>query len=137
VLAAMQFSTEDEAIALANGTITRCSVRVWTADLSRAHRVAAEIEAGQVYVNTYGAGGGVELPFGGFHKSGYGREKGVESARLLHRDEDGRRAAVTGPLSVLRPACVTAPACVLLRRKPWSQPLPLLRVRIPARRRSM
>jgi acyl-CoA reductase-like NAD-dependent aldehyde dehydrogenase len=52
---------------------------VWTASLSRAHRVAAEIEAGQVYVNTYGAGGGVELPFGGFRKSGYGREKGVDA----------------------------------------------------------
>ena len=52
---------------------------IWTSDLSRAHRLAAEIEAGQVYINTYGAGGGVELPFGGFKKSGYGREKGYEA----------------------------------------------------------
>ncbi|GLY38898.1 aldehyde dehydrogenase [Amycolatopsis sp. NBRC 101858] len=79
VLTTMRFSTEEEAIALANGTEYALLGAVWTRDLSRAHRLAAEIEAGQVYVNTYGAGGGVELPFGGFRKSGYGREKGVEA----------------------------------------------------------
>ena len=47
-------------------------------DISRGHRLAAEIQAGQIYINTYGAGGGV-LPFGGFKKSGYGREKGYEA----------------------------------------------------------
>jgi acyl-CoA reductase-like NAD-dependent aldehyde dehydrogenase len=41
--------------------------------------LATRIKAGQVYVNTYGAGGGVELPFGGYKKSGYGREKSLES----------------------------------------------------------
>ncbi len=79
VLTTLRFSTEDEAVALANGTDYALLGAVWTADLSRAHRVAAQVEAGQVYVNTYGAGGGVELPFGGFRKSGYGREKGVEA----------------------------------------------------------
>ena len=52
---------------------------LWTRDLSRTHRLAAALEAGQVFVNGYGAGGGVELPFGGVKASGYGREKGIEA----------------------------------------------------------
>lgn len=79
VLVAARFDTEEEALELANGTDYALLGAVWTRDLARAHRVAAQVEAGQVYVNTYGAGGGVELPFGGFKKSGYGREKGVEA----------------------------------------------------------
>ena len=79
VLTVNKFSDEAEAIGLANGTAYGLLGAVWTADLSRAHRLAADIEAGQVYVNTYGAGGGVELPFDGFKKSGYGREKGYEA----------------------------------------------------------
>ena len=79
VLTVTPFTTEEEAVALANGTDYALIGAVWTTDLARAHRVAAEVDAGQIYVNTYGAGGGVELPFGGFRKSGYGREKGVEA----------------------------------------------------------
>ncbi|BBZ41508.1 aldehyde dehydrogenase family protein [Mycobacterium conspicuum] len=79
VLTVNKFGDEEEAVSLANGTPYGLLGSVWTSDLSRAHRLAAEIEAGQVYVNTYGAGGGVELPFGGFKKSGYGREKGYEA----------------------------------------------------------
>jgi aldehyde dehydrogenase (NAD+)/betaine-aldehyde dehydrogenase len=79
VLTVNQFNDEDEAVELANGTAYGLLGAVWTSNLSRAHRLAAQIEAGQVYVNTYGAGGGVELPFGGFKKSGYGREKGYEA----------------------------------------------------------
>jgi aldehyde dehydrogenase (NAD+)/betaine-aldehyde dehydrogenase len=79
VLVATQFDDEDEAVALANGTEYALLGAVWTQDIGRAHRMAAQIQAGQVYVNTYGAGGGVELPFGGFKKSGYGREKGIEA----------------------------------------------------------
>jgi aldehyde dehydrogenase (NAD+) len=81
VLVANSFTDDDEAVALANGTQYALLGSVWTSNLSRAHRLAARIHAGQVYVNTYGAGGGVELPFGGFKKSGYGREKGVEALR--------------------------------------------------------
>jgi aldehyde dehydrogenase (NAD+) len=79
VITVTPFSTEDEAVALANGTDYALIGAVWTRDLGRAHRVAAQVDGGQIFVNTYGAGGGVELPFGGFRKSGYGREKGVEA----------------------------------------------------------
>lgn len=79
VVAAMTFGDEEEAISLANGTDYGLISALWTQNLSRAHRVAAEVEAGQIFVNTYGAGGGVELPFGGVKKSGYGREKSIEA----------------------------------------------------------
>jgi aldehyde dehydrogenase (NAD+) len=79
VLTVTPFSSEEEAISIANGTSYALLGAIWTGNLSRAHRVAAEIEAGQVYVNSYGAGGGVELPFGGFRNSGYGREKGYQA----------------------------------------------------------
>jgi len=79
VLTVTTFAAEEEAVALANGTDYALMGAVWTTDLARAHRVAAQVDGGQIYVNTYGAGGGVELPFGGFRKSGYGREKGVEA----------------------------------------------------------
>ncbi|NTY58186.1 aldehyde dehydrogenase family protein [Mycolicibacterium sphagni] len=79
VLTVNTFTDEAQAVELANGTQYALLAAVWTRDLSRAHRLAADIVAGQVYVNTYGAGGGVELPFGGFKKSGYGREKGYEA----------------------------------------------------------
>lgn len=79
VLVARTFETEEEAVALANATDYALMAAVWTRDSSRVHRLAAQISAGQVYANAYGAGGGVEYPFGGFKKSGYGREKGYES----------------------------------------------------------
>lgn len=79
VVAVTQFDSDEEALALANGTQYGLVSAVWTSNLSRAHTMAAGIEAGQVFVNTYGAGGGVELPFGGFKKSGYGREKSIEA----------------------------------------------------------
>ncbi|GAA1136957.1 aldehyde dehydrogenase family protein [Ornithinicoccus hortensis] len=79
VLAAMTFTDEDEAVALANSTEYGLLAALWTRDLSRAHRLAGRVRAGQVFVNNYGAGGGVDLPFGGFGKSGYGREKGLEA----------------------------------------------------------
>jgi aldehyde dehydrogenase (NAD+) len=79
VLVVTGFDTEDEAVALANGTDYALIGAVWTTDLARAHRVAAQVDGGQIFVNNYGAGGGVELPFGGFRQSGYGREKGIEA----------------------------------------------------------
>ena len=79
VVAATTFSTLDEAIALANGTNYALITAVWTENLNTAYTMAEEIQAGQIYLNTYGAGGGVEYAFGGFKKSGYGREKGFEA----------------------------------------------------------
>ncbi|RAD61760.1 aldehyde dehydrogenase, partial [Burkholderia multivorans] len=79
VVVAMTFADDEEAVDLANGTEYGLVSALWTRELSRAHRIAAEVEAGQVFVNTYGAGGGVGLPFGGFKKSGYGREKSIEA----------------------------------------------------------
>lgn len=81
VLAVTPFDTIDEAIALANGTEFGLVAGVWTTNLSVAHRMIKEVISGQVFVNTYGASGGVELPFGGFKKSGHGREKGAEGLR--------------------------------------------------------
>jgi aldehyde dehydrogenase (NAD+) len=79
VLAAMPFATEDEAIAIANGTPYGLVAGVWTRDGARQLRLARRLACGQVFVNNYGAGGGIELPFGGVKSSGYGREKGFEA----------------------------------------------------------
>ncbi|WP_048649517.1 aldehyde dehydrogenase family protein [Nitratireductor soli] len=79
VLALLPFTDEADAIRLANGTEFGLVAGVWTRDGARQHRVAKRVRAGQVFVNGYGAGGGIELPFGGFKKSGHGREKGFEA----------------------------------------------------------
>jgi aldehyde dehydrogenase (NAD+) len=79
VLAAMPFSTEEEAVKLANGTPFGLVSGIWTSDGARQFRMAKRIKSGQVFINNYGAGGGVELPFGGVKLSGHGREKGFEA----------------------------------------------------------
>ncbi len=76
VLAAMPFDGEEQAIAIANGTPYGLVAGVWTRDGARQLRLARRLACGQVFVNNYGAGGGIELPFGGVKTSGYGREKG-------------------------------------------------------------
>ena len=77
VLAALPFDDEADAITLANGTDYGLLAAVWTENAGRLQRVAKAVKAGQVFMNCYGAGGGVELPFGGTKRSGHGREKGL------------------------------------------------------------
>jgi len=79
VLAAMCFDDEDQAVSMANATHFGLVAGVWTRDGGRQFRMAKRVKAGQIFVNNYGAGGGVELPFGGVKSSGYGREKGFEA----------------------------------------------------------
>ena len=73
------FDGEAEALRIANGTAFGLVAGVWTRDGGRALRMARALKCGQVFVNNYGAGGGVELPFGGVKHSGHGREKGFEA----------------------------------------------------------
>ena len=77
VLVAQVFDSEEEAVRLANGTEFGLVAGVWTRDGARQQRMARSIVSGQVFINCYGAGGGVELPFGGTKRSGHGREKGL------------------------------------------------------------
>jgi aldehyde dehydrogenase (NAD+) len=76
VLSAFPFDDEADAIRLANGTDYGLLAAVWTENGGRQQRVSKAVRCGQVFINCYGAGGGVELPFGGMKKSGHGREKG-------------------------------------------------------------
>ncbi|HTN50657.1 MAG TPA: aldehyde dehydrogenase family protein [Burkholderiaceae bacterium] len=79
VLAACAFDTEADAVRIANATRFGLVAGVWTRDGARQLRVARQLRCGQVFINNYGAGGGIELPFGGVKSSGYGREKGFEA----------------------------------------------------------
>lgn len=79
VQAIIPFDSEEEALRIANGTDYGLVAGVWTRDGARQMRMARALHSGQVYINNYGAGGGVELPFGGIGKSGHGREKGFEA----------------------------------------------------------
>ncbi|CAM5791263.1 aldehyde dehydrogenase family protein [Rhizobacter fulvus] len=83
VLAAQVFDSEDVAVAIANGTEFGLVAGVWTRDGARQQRLAKRIVSGQVFINCYGAGGGVELPFGGTKRSGHGREKGLMALEEL------------------------------------------------------
>jgi aldehyde dehydrogenase (NAD+) len=73
------FDDEEEAVKIANGTDYGLVASIWSQNGARQFRLAKALDTGQVFINNYGAGGGVELPFGGVGKSGHGREKGFEA----------------------------------------------------------
>lgn len=79
VLSVIPFQNEPEAITMANDIAYGLVAAVWTRDVARSHRMSKALKSGQVFINGYGAGGGVELPFGGVKDSGFGREKGLEA----------------------------------------------------------
>ena len=76
VLSVIEFSTEEEANRIANDVQYGLVAGIHTKDMGRAHRFARDIQAGQIYINEWFAGG-EETPFGGFKESGFGREKGL------------------------------------------------------------
>jgi aldehyde dehydrogenase (NAD+) len=86
VLVLQRFTTEEEGLAMANDTPYGLAAGVYTADLSRAHRVAGALEAGQVFVNRYGCYD-FAAPFGGFRQSGWGKEMGVHSLDAYTRQK--------------------------------------------------
>src|SRR5437660_55870 len=79
VLTLTTFRSTDEAIAIANGTPYGLVTGIWTRDLSKALTVATAVKSGQVRVNSYSVEGSIGLPFGGYKRSGFGREQGVEA----------------------------------------------------------
>jgi aldehyde dehydrogenase (NAD+) len=81
VLAVLTVDDDREALEVADSTEFGLISAVWTRDVDRAMWLARHLQSGQVYVNSYGAGGGVPLPFGGYKRSGFGREKGLEAIR--------------------------------------------------------
>lgn len=78
ILSVITFADEEEAIELANGVEYGLVAGIFTEDVGRAHRFARDVDAGQIFINEWFAGG-VETPFGGYKQSGFGREKGLEA----------------------------------------------------------
>lgn len=101
VLSVIKFSSQEEAIKIANDTIYGLAAMVWTKDLNKANCVARKLQSGTVWINTYG-GFYNEAPFGGYKQSGIGRELGrdglLEYTQLKHINvdlTDGGRSLVT------------------------------------------
>jgi len=86
VLCALVFDDEDDLVAQANDSVYGLASGVWTADYRRAWRVARQLEAGSVWINTYKQLS-ISTPFGGFKQSGIGREKGASGLRLYQQSK--------------------------------------------------
>jgi aldehyde dehydrogenase (NAD+) len=80
VLTVQKADNAEHALHLANCTRFGLVAGIFTSDFSKAHQLARDIDAGQVYINEYFAGG-IEVPFGGNKQSGFGREKGIEGLK--------------------------------------------------------
>ena len=96
VMCVLDFDSEDEVLARANGTEFGLSAGVFTSDLTRGHRVADRLEAGTLWINTYNLCP-VEIPFGGSKQSGFGRENSL--AALEHYSELKTVYVAMGPVS--------------------------------------
>ncbi|QKY71544.1 aldehyde dehydrogenase family protein [Lentibacillus sp. CBA3610] len=81
IVTVLTFESKEEALALANSTEYGLVTGIWTKNIDKALWLSSRVKSGQVFINNYGAGGGVEMPFGGQGKSGFGREKGLESLK--------------------------------------------------------
>ena len=78
VLSTITFKSAEEAVAIANDSKYGLEANLWTNDLTRAHRIARALRAGTVTINNRD-GGGIEVPFGGYKQSGFGRDKSLHA----------------------------------------------------------
>jgi acyl-CoA reductase-like NAD-dependent aldehyde dehydrogenase len=78
VLVAQRFDSEDEAVQMANGSEYGLAGGIWSRDIAQAHRLAARMKGGSIFINSYGLADPA-MPFGGMKSSGWGRENGLEA----------------------------------------------------------
>ena len=92
VMSVLKFSTDAEAIAMANGIDLGLTAAIWTNDINRALKVAQAVQAGYIWIN--GVGQHYRgVPYGGFKNSGIGREEGISELLELHRREGDQHRA--------------------------------------------